>query len=161
MPRLLFLHGLESSPGGHKAVWLARRYGAHVPALTTSDWATARAQAEAAVREHEPEVIVGSSYGGALLLSLLVDGVTRARAVFIAQAGVKLGLPARLPAGTRAILLHGTADDVVPIMGSRALARDAGPGVQLWEIAGGDHPLNAILEDGTLERAIAAVLALP
>jgi predicted esterase len=115
------------------------------------------------VREHEPEpeLIVGSSYGGALLLSLLADGVTRARAIFIAQAGVKLGLPVRLPAGTRAILLHGTADDVVPIEGSRALARDAGPGVQLWEIAGGDHPLNALLDDGTLERAITAVLALP
>jgi len=33
--------------------------------------------------------------------------------------------------------------------------------VQLWEIEGGDHPLNASLEDGTLERAIAAALALP
>ena len=161
MPRILFLHGLESSPGGRKAVWLAQRYGARVPALTTSDWATARAQAEAAVREHEPELIIGSSLGGALLLSLLQGGVTRARALFIAQAGVKLGLPARLPEGTRAILLHGTADDVVPIAGSRALARDAGPGVQLWAIEGGDHPLNACLADGTLARAITAVLALP
>ena len=161
MLRILFLHGLESSPGGRKAVWLAQRYGARVPALTTSDWATARAQAEAAVREYQPEIIIGSSYGGALLLSLLQGGVTRARAVLIAQAGVKLGLPARLPERARAVLLHGTADDVVPIEGSRALARDAGPGVQLWEIEGGDHPLNAILEDGTLERAIDAVLALP
>ena len=161
MPRILFLHGLESSPGGRKAVWLAQRYGARVPALTTSDWATARAQAAAAVREHEPELIIGSSYGGALLLSLLQGGVTRARAILIAQAGVKFGLPASLPEGTRAILLHGTNDDVVPIAGSRALARDAGPGVELWEIEGGDHPLNACLEDGTLARAIAAVLALP
>ena len=161
MPRILFLHGLESSPGGRKATWLAQRYGACVPALTTSDWATARAQAEAAVRDYEPDVIVGSSYGGALLLSLLADGVTRARAVLIAQAGVKFGLSARLPEGARAILLHGTADDVVPVEGSRALARDAGPGVQLWEIEGGDHPLNGCLEDGTLERAIAAALALP
>ncbi|MBI5480512.1 MAG: hypothetical protein HY906_16765 [Deltaproteobacteria bacterium] len=93
MPRILFLHGLESSPGGRKATWLAQRYGAHVPALTTSDWATARAQAEAAVREYEPDLIVGSSFGGALLLSLLQDGITRARAVLIAQAGVKYGLP--------------------------------------------------------------------
>jgi pimeloyl-ACP methyl ester carboxylesterase len=161
MPRILFLHGLESSPGGIKAVWLARRYDARVPALQTSDWATARAQAEAAVREHEPDLIIGSSFGGALLLSLLQGGVTRARAIFIAQAGMKLGLPARLPPGTRAILLHGTADGVVPIDGSRDLARDAGPGVQLWEIEGGDHPLNACLEDGTLDRAIAAALALP
>jgi predicted esterase len=161
MLRIVFLHGRDSGPGGRKAVWLAQRYGAHVPALTTSDWATARAQAEAAVREHEPDLIIGSSYGGALLLSLLADGVTRARAVLIAQAGVKLGVPLRLPAGARAILLHGTADDVVPIAGSRALAQGAGPGVQLWEIEGGDHPLNACLEDGTLERAIAAALALP
>ena len=161
MARILFLHGLESSPSGRKAIWLAQRYGARVPALTTSDWATARAQAEAAVRDYEPELIIGSSFGGALLLSLLADGVTRARAVLIAQAGVKYGLPPRLPEGARAILLHGTADDVVPIAGSRALARDAGPGVQLWEIEGGDHPLNACLEDGTLERAIAAALALP
>ena len=161
MPRIVFLHGLHSGPGGRKATWLAQRYGAHVPALTTSDWATAHAQAAAAVREHEPDVIVGSSFGGALLLSLLQGGVTRARAVLIAQAGVVYGLPPRLPEGARAILLHGTADDVVPIAGSRALARDAGPGVQLWEIEGGDHPLNACIDDGTLERAIAAALALP
>src|SRR5512142_3281605 len=112
MSRIVFLHGLESSPSGYKAVWLARRYGAHVPALTTSDWATARAEAEAAVREHDPELIIGSSYGGALALALLQAGVTRARAILIAQAGVKLGLPARLPEGARAILLHGTKDDV-------------------------------------------------
>ncbi len=159
--KLLFLHGLESNPSGTKAVWLRERYGAVVPALTTSSWEIARAEAEAAVREHRPDVIVGSSYGGALAVSLLCDRVTDARAVLIAQAGVLLGKGERLPQGTRAILLHGTADDVVPIEGSRTLASNSGSSVVLWEIDGGDHRLNSTLEDGTLARAIEAVLALP
>jgi dipeptidyl aminopeptidase/acylaminoacyl peptidase len=72
-----------------------------------------------------------------------------------------LGKGERLPQGTRAILLHGTADDVVPIEGSRTLASNSGSSVVLWEIDGGDHRLNSTLEDGTLARAIEAVLALP
>jgi predicted esterase len=159
--KLLFLHGLESNPSGTKAVWLRERYGAIVPALDTSTWEKARAQAEAAVREHQPDVLVGSSFGGALAVSLLCDGVTSARTVLIAQAAALLGKGERLPAGTRAIVIHGTADDVVPIEGSRTLVGNSGPNVHLWEIESGDHRLNSTLEDGTLARAIEAVLALP
>ena len=159
MPRILFLHGLESSPSGTKARWFARHYEAYTPALTTGEWPVAFAQAKAAIAEFKPELVVGSSYGGAQLLALLQAGAWKGPCVFIAQAGVRLGVGTELPPGTRAILLHGTADEVVPIDGSRVLALSGGDNVELWEIEGGDHRLEQCLDDGTLARAIARVLS--
>ena len=72
MPRIVFLHGLESGPQGTKAVWLAERYGAVTPALGCS--APLQPQmvthaldvARAALREHAPPLVVASSFGGAV-----------------------------------------------------------------------------------------------
>lgn len=159
MPRVLFLHGLESSPKGLKARWLAQHYDSHTPALTTGDWPTALAQAREAIGQFAPDLVIGSSYGGALLLALLNEGAWKGPVVMIAQAGVRLGIASSLPEGTRAVLLHGTSDTVVPIDGSRMLAQTGGPGVELWEIEEGDHRLERCLEDGTLARAVDRVLA--
>jgi pimeloyl-ACP methyl ester carboxylesterase len=71
---------------------------------------------------------------------------------------VRLDVAATLPKDSRAILVHGDADDVVPVEGSRILAASGGPGVELWELKGGDHRLLHTLEDGTLARAVDALL---
>ena len=160
MPRILFLHGLESSPSGLKARWLAEHYQAWTPALTTGDWSLALAQARAGIQEWKPDLLIGSSFGGALLLALLLEGSWQGPCIFIAQAGVRLGVGQALPSGTRAILLHGTEDAVVPLEGSRLLAASGGEGVELWEIPGGDHRLEGCLMDGTLDRAIQRVLLM-
>jgi alpha-beta hydrolase superfamily lysophospholipase len=156
--RILFLHGKESGPTGSKARWLAERYGAVTPSIDTSHFETAVAQARDAVTREKPDLVIGSSYGGALLLRLLHDGVWRGPSLFLAQAGVRLDVAATLPKGTRAILVHGDADDVVPVEGSRILAASGGPGVELWELKGGDHRLLHTLEDGTLARAVETLL---
>lgn len=155
---VLFLHGLESNPQGKKARWLAARYLAHAPLLTTRHFPTALDEARAAIRAHAPAVVVGSSFGGALLLALMTAGDFRGPAVFVAQAGVKLGIGDRLPDGARAILVHGTADDVVAFEGSARLAASLPRGAELWPVEGGDHRLDVILEDGTLARAVDALL---
>lgn len=148
MKRVLFLHGLESGPNGTKAQWLRGRYGAACPQLATSTFPAALAGGRAAVLAERPDVIVGSSFGGAVAVALLQDGAWAGPTVLIAPAAGKLGLPDVLPAGPRVVILHGDADDVVPIADSRRLA--ANPGVDLRVIAGGDHRLNRILDDGTL-----------
>lgn len=155
---VLFLHGLESNPKGKKARWLAARYLAHAPALTTRHFSTALDEARAAIRDREPTVLVGSSFGGALLLALMTSGAFRGPAVFVAQAGVKFGIGDRLPDGARAILVHGTADEVVGFDGSERLAASAPGGAELWPVEGGDHRLDVILEDGTLARAVDTLL---
>ena len=155
MPTMLFFHGRESGPGGTKARWLAARYGAFTPTLDTTRLEVAVDQATDAVLAHPPTCVVGSSFGGAVAVSLLRSGVLRAPVVLIAPAAHKLGVLNNLPAGTRATVLHGDGDDIVPLADSVALAATGGAAVHLEVVSGGDHRLNRILEDGTLERAIA------
>lgn len=154
MSSIVFLHGLESGPTGTKAAWLRARYGAFTPALDTTSFPAAVAGAAAAIAEHRPQVIVGSSYGGAVATRLVLDGVWTGPTVLIAPAAHRLGIDASLPPGTRAIVIHGDLDDVVLLADSHALVTGAGEGVELWTIAGGDHRLNRILEDGTLALAL-------
>ncbi len=158
MKKILFLHGLESGPGGKKSRWLAERYGGCTPQLTTGDFLLALQQAREAIAALQPELVIGSSYGGALLLVLMQEGTWRGPALFLAQAGVKFGFPAELPAGSRAILIHSADDEVVPIAGSEALAAGGGPGVELIRVEGKGHRLEACVTDGTLEGAIARLL---
>jgi alpha/beta superfamily hydrolase len=155
MGTMIFFHGRESGPGGTKARWLAARYGAITPALDTSRLEVAVAQASDAVLAHAPTCVVGSSFGGAVAVSLLRSGVLQAPVVLIAPAAAKLGVHNALPTGSRVTVIHGDGDDVVPVSDSIALAATGGPGVRLEIISGGDHRLNRILEDGVLEQAIA------
>ena len=137
----LFFHGKEGTNQGNKARWLAREYGACTPSYDTTDLATALPLARQVLDEHRPSVIVGSSFGGAVLLKLIQEGLWQGPSVFLAQAGVKFGLPAELPPGLPAVLIHGTRDDTVSIEDSRRLA--ASNGSRLVEIDD-DHRLGTI-----------------
>jgi fermentation-respiration switch protein FrsA (DUF1100 family) len=165
MPRVVFLHGLESGPQGSKARWLAERYGAVTPVLGCSAplqphmVTDALAVAREAVRAQRPDLIVGSSFGGAVAVRLLREGAYRGPVVLIAPAARKITGDEALPDGTRAAILHGDADDVVPYADSVALAQTGGPGVRLHTVVGGDHRLNVILDDGTLCATIDALLS--
>lgn len=64
--RILFLHGWQSVPGGVKPTYL-EDHGHEVitPALDDDDFAQAVKTAQAEFDKHRPEVVVGSSRGGA------------------------------------------------------------------------------------------------
>src|SRR5919202_3894150 len=68
---ILFLHGWNSKPGGVKPTYLIR-HGHRVlnPALPDEDFAAAVRVAQAEFDRHRPDVIVGSSRGGAGALNL-------------------------------------------------------------------------------------------
>ncbi len=95
-------------------------------------------------------LIIGSSFGGAVLLELLHQGAWSGPALFLAGAGIKLTPHRTLPAATRAIFIHGRRDTVVPLDDSRTLATASR--MPLWEVEDG-HRLGSILEDGTLAAA--------
>ena len=151
MGGVLFFHGMESSPSGKKARWLRAHFGAVTPAYDTTTFASGLPAARAALMEHGPEVVVGSSYGGAIACRLVAEGLWSGPTVLIAPASRLLGGPSRLPPGARAIIFHGENDDVVPVDHSRAMVSET---VELRVIPGGDHPLNCLLEDGALGAAI-------
>ena len=155
---LMYLHGLEGNPNGTKGRWMQTMFGAVAPALPAKrDNPEALRQsvlvAKEAVERYQPSVIVGSSFGGAVLMQLLMDGIYTGPSVLLAQAGVKYGVTERLPQGAYAILIHAPDDDIVPFRDSLQLKEKSDGDVELWPTEG-DHRLHHITTDGTLERAI-------
>jgi hypothetical protein len=146
--KILFLHGWHSVPGGVKPSYLAR-HGHEVvnPALSDDDFAEAVRTAQAEFDRHRPEVIVGSSRGGAVAMSL-DSGSTPM--VLLCPAWKRWGTASTVKPGT--VILHSEGDDVIPIAESRELVRVSGlPGSALI-VVGIDHrladpePLEAMLE---------------
>lgn len=135
--KILFLHGWHSVPGGVKPTHLAR-HGHTVlnPALDDDDFATALATAQADFDRHHPDVVVGSSRGGALAMNL-ASGT--ARLVLLCPAWKKWGSARIVKPGT--VILHSRADEVIPFADSEELVRRSGlPLAALIEV-GNDHRL--------------------
>jgi hypothetical protein len=135
--KILFLHGWQSVPGGVKPTCLARH--GHVvinPKLPDEDFAEAVRIAQAEFDRHAPDVVVGSSRGGAVAMN--IDN-GNARLVLLCPAWKKWGAARIVKLGT--VILHCRADDVVPFAHSEELARNS----RLVESAlievGSDHRL--------------------
>ena len=148
--RVQFIHGLDSSPQGVKAQLLARHFTARTPAMDTRDFEGSVAAQSAALREFDPHVLVGSSYGGAIAVAMLQRGLWRGPTLLLAQAALRRGLPAALPDSVTVWLVHGTRDAIIDVDDSRALARAGSPArVRLFEVDD-EHSLHTTVEDGRL-----------
>lgn len=132
--RILFLHGWHSIPGGVKPTYL-KDHGHEVinPALPDEDFAEAVRIAQAEFDRHKPDVVVGSSRGGAVAMNIN-SGI--ARLVLLCPAWRKWGAVKTVRPGT--VILHSRADDVVPFADSKELAKNNG--AALIEV-GTDHRL--------------------
>ena len=96
--RVLYIHGLLSSPQGTKARYLSERFECLAPAMQTGDFLGCVAQQTEAVHRFAPEVVVGSSFGGAVAVTLMTQGVWTGPTLLLAQAALKMNPDARLPA---------------------------------------------------------------
>ena len=154
MLRVQFIHGLEGSPQGSKAQFLARHFDARTPAMDTSDFEVCvRLQADF-IRSFKPEVLVGSSFGGAVALRLLRDGVWRGPTLLLAQAGIKLGAARKLPEGVRVCLVHGRRDDIVDPADSRKLALTGTRGLVRLEEVDDGHRLQSLVSSSRLAELV-------
>jgi alpha-beta hydrolase superfamily lysophospholipase len=145
--RILYLHGWNSVVGGVKPTYL-KTHGHEViePVLNHDDFEAALRTARAAFDQHQPDVVVGSSRGGAVAMNLKSGS---ARLVLLCPAWRKWGQAQTVKPGTT--LLHSRADDVVPFQDSVELLSKSGlPETALIEV-GQDHrladpePLEALL----------------
>ncbi len=152
--KILFLHGWTSKPGGVKPTFL-RKHGHQVlnPALPDDDFAEAVRIAQGEYDQHHPDVVVGSSRGGAVALNIN-SGETPL--VLLCPAWKKWGSAKTVKAAVA--ILHSEADDVVPIADSRELLRNSGLGEAVLQVVGTDHrladpePLAAMVK--ACERAV-------
>jgi hypothetical protein len=135
--KTLFLHGWQSVPGGVKPTYLAQ-HGHEIinPKLPDDDFEEAVNIAQAAFDKHQPDVVVGSSRGGAVTMNIKSGN---ARLVLLCPAWKKYGTAKTARAGT--VILHSRADDVIPFADSEELVRNSGlPAYTLVEV-GHDHRL--------------------
>ena len=155
--RVQFIHGLEGSPQGAKAQLLATHFTALTPAMDTRDFeACVRLQAET-ITTFQPDVLVGSSFGGGVAVALLQRELWRGPTLLLAQAALWCKLPPWLPDGVHIWLVHGIHDDVVPIDDSRLLAHSGTAAlVRLLEVDD-DHSLHGLVDS---ERLVAIVREL-
>ena len=139
---------------------LAEHFDARTPAMQTGDFeACVQVHAEL-LPEFDPHVLVGSSFGGAVVLALLQRGIWRGPTLLLAPAGLRRGLPARLPGGVPVWIAHASADPIVPVQDSRELAAAGDPAhVRLFELED-DHALRAATQGGALVRWITGLAAL-
>jgi len=145
--KILFLHGWHSVPGGVKPSFLIEHGHTVInPALPDEDFEEAVRIAQEAFDQHQPEVVVGSSRGGAVAMN--IDG-GHAKLVLLCPAWKKWGNVQTVKSGT--VILHSKADDVVPFGDSQELIKTSNlPASALIEV-GNDHrladpaPLKAML----------------
>jgi hypothetical protein len=135
--KILFLHGWNSVPGGVKPTYLKDHSHEVInPALPHEDFAEAVRIAQADFDRHEPQVVVGSSRGGAVAMNI---NIGEARLVLLCPAWKKYGTARMVKTGS--IILHSRADEVIPFADSEELVRNSGlPASALIEV-GNDHRL--------------------
>lgn len=148
--RVLFLHGFGSRPGGLKPAFL-REHGHEVvnPGLPDDDFDESVRIAQRALDETQPDVVVGSSRGGAVALSLDNADVPL---VLIAPAWQNWGRAPKITC--QVVILHSEHDDVVPIRDSRQLlAQNGVAGAHL--IAVGDN--HRMIDAAAFEALLGAI----
>jgi hypothetical protein len=135
--KVLFLHGKESGPGGTKPTHLIQ-HGVVVinPALPADDFESAVRIAQAAVDEHQPHVIVGSSRGGAVVMNIDRRG---AGLVLLCPAWKKWGTANTIP--WKAVVLHALDDGVIPFTDSEELVMNSKISRERLVAVGVDHHL--------------------
>src|ERR1700758_4072462 len=120
--KILFLHGWQSVPGGVKPTYL-KDHGHIVinPQLPDEDFHHAVQIAQAEYDKHQPQVVVGSSRGGAVAMNI---NSGEAKLVLLCPAWKKWGTVRKVRPST--VILHSRADDVIPFADSEELVKNSG-----------------------------------
>ena len=120
--KILFLHGWRSVPGGVKPTYL-KDHGHEVinPALDDDDFSLAVKTAQGEFDQHQPQVVVGSSRGGAVAMNINSGS---AKLVLLCPAWKNWGTARTVKPDTE--ILHSKADDVIPFAESEELAKNGG-----------------------------------
>ncbi len=133
--RVLFLHGWHSVVGGVKPTYL-KDAGHEVsnPALDDDKFDLAVRTAQAEYDQHQPDVIVGSSRGGAVAMNINRGDTPL---VLLCPAWKNWGTPTTLKPNS--VILHSREDDVIPFSDSEELVANSGLPLELLIEVENDH----------------------
>lgn len=135
--KILFLHGWQSTPGGVKPTYLKDR-GHEVlnPALPDDDFDAAVRIAQAEFNQGKPDVVVGSSRGGAVAMNIDAGPTPL---VLPCPAWKFWGSANTVKPGT--LTLHSRADETVPFADSEELVRNSELPSSALIVVGTEHRL--------------------
>lgn len=135
--KILFLHGWQSVVGGVKPSYLkAAGHEVINPALDDDDFSLAMRVAQDSFNHHRPDVVVGSSRGGAVAMNIDTEHTPL---VLLCPAWKNWGTASTIKPNS--VILHSRQDDVIPFADSEELVVNSClPPEVLLEI-GNDHRL--------------------
>lgn len=135
--KILFLHGWHSVPGGVKPTYLVS-HGHMVlnPALDDDDFDAAVTAAQELVNSEQPDVIVGSSRGGAVAMNVESAAIPL---VLLCPAWKRWGRSRKLK--PNAAILHSRNDEVIPFSESEELIKVSHLPPEVLIEVGTDHRL--------------------
>jgi hypothetical protein len=135
--KILFLHGWRSVVGGVKPTFL-KNAGHEVinPALDDYDFGLAIRTAQAEYDQHKPDVIVGSSRGGAVAMNIDSNNTPL---VLLCPAWQNWGTVKTLKVNS--VILHSLRDEVISFADSEELVTNSGLPTEALIEVGTDHRL--------------------
>jgi alpha-beta hydrolase superfamily lysophospholipase len=147
--KILFLHGFNSTIGGRKPTYL-KDHGHTVlnPKLPDDDFDEAVGIAQAESDRHHPDVVVGSSRGGAVAMNVEIG---KTPLVLLCPAWKRWGTATAVRLNT--VILHSKADEVVPFSDSVELAKNSGLPSESLIAVGTEHRL---ADEESLKRMLEA-----
>ena len=130
---ILMFHGKEGSPNGRKSSYLKKSplYSAHIPSYPSNRGPVEEVFeecyeiAKGELASMNPDLLIGSSFGGGILLKLVTEGFWTGPCIFLAQAGVHYNISDTLPQNVPCILIHGAKDNIIDVRDSEKLARSS------------------------------------
>lgn len=148
--KILYLHGWQSVPGGVKPTYLVN-HGLDLiqPALPDENFGDAVQIAQRDLERYRPDIVVGSSRGGAIAMNLAAD---KTPLVLLCPAWKRWGDARTVKPGT--LILHAPADEVIPYADTLELLQSSGLPTSSLISVGHDHRLS---EEEPLQALLAAI----
>lgn len=146
--RVQFAYGKDSSPGAFKVKEMEKSFNVSAPWMDTADLEACVAVHEGELKTFRPDVVVGSSFGGAVICKLLERGRWKGPTLLLAPAAV-LHDVVRLPPDVPLVIVHGRRDENVDLAVSQALVKQLIGAVRL-DVVDDDHGLGTFVTSGRL-----------
>lgn len=127
--------------------------------MNTRDFQSCVAVQAETLRTFQPDVLIGSSFGAAVVVEMLRRELWRGPTMLLAQAALRRMPDARLPEKVPVWIVHGTEDHLIDAEESRRLARTGTPEqVRLIEVVD-DHSLHATVRSERLAELVRELTA--
>jgi hypothetical protein len=126
--RIIYLHGLESTSQSGKARQFAEKFPGMLTPDFTGSFEERMQQLKPILGRKKNWTIIGSSFGGLMGAAFTLDHPTQVRKLILLAPALMLEpFASRLltPVSVPTIIIHGTADDIVPLEPVREIAKKA------------------------------------